>query len=109
MHQHFDLVPLVSLLCIFHDLCCLPPCVPANIFIAHHSILYYSNRVRIHYSSTACAHILLMSSYFNFCDTYSIPLGLGRIFAILVLQFTSPFLIYVYRTSITDPPIPRTM
>jgi len=32
----------------------------------------------MYYPSTACAHILLMSGYFNFCETPTvIPLVLG--------------------------------
>jgi hypothetical protein len=37
-HMNGALDPLVSPYFIFHVFCCLPPCVPANQFLAHYSI-----------------------------------------------------------------------
>ena len=94
--------PLVSLLFIFHVLCCLPPCDSANQFFAHYSISYDSNKVTLHSLNTACVRVLLVSSYIKFCTSYSNPPGLGRIFADLVPLFTLPLLTDVYNTSLVD-------
>jgi len=76
--------PLVSLLFIFHVLCCLPSCDSANQFFAHYSISYDSNKVTLHSLNTACVRDLLVSSYIKFCTRCSNPPGLGRIFADMV-------------------------
>jgi hypothetical protein len=94
--------PLVSLLLIFHVLCCLPPCDSANQFFACYSISYDSNRVQIHSLNAACPHVPLVSSYTKFCASYSTPPCLGRIFAYLVPLFTSPLLTDAYTTYLVD-------
>jgi hypothetical protein len=94
--------PLVSLLLIFHALCCLPPCASANQFPANYSISYDYNIVKIHSLNAACPRIPLVSSYIKFCASYSNSPGFGRIFALLVLLFTSPLLTDVYGTSLCD-------
>ena len=93
---------LVSLLLIFHVLCCLPPCDSANQFFAHYSISYDSNKVTLHSLNTACVRVSLVSSYVKFCTSYSNPPGLGRIFTHLVPLFTLPLLPDVYNTSLVD-------
>jgi len=94
--------PLVSLLLIFHVLCCLPPCDSANQFFTCYSISYDSNRVQIHSLNAACPRFSLVSSYTNFCASYSTPLCLERIFAYLIPLFTSPLLTDVYTTYLVD-------
>ena len=94
--------PLVSLLFIFHVLCCLPPSYSANQFFAHYSISDDCNKVILHSLNTACVRVLLVSSYIKFCTSYSNPLSLGRIFPHLVPLFTFPLLTDVYNTSIID-------
>jgi hypothetical protein len=94
--------PLVSLLFIFHVLCCLPPCYSAHQFFAHYSISYDSNKVTLQSLNTACVRVSLVSSYVKFCTSYSNPPGLGRIFPHLVPLFTFPLLTDVYNTSLID-------
>jgi hypothetical protein len=94
--------PLVSLLLIFHFLCCLPPCDSANQFFAYYSISYDFNRVQIHSLNAACSRVPSVSSYTKFCASYSNRHGFGRIFAHLVPLFTSPLLTDVYTTYLVD-------
>jgi len=96
------LEPLVSLLLIFHVLCCLPPCDSPNQFFAYYSISYDSNRVQIHSLTATFPRVPLVSSYAKFCASYSTPPCLGRIFAYLVPLFTSPLLTDVYTTYLVD-------
>ena len=94
--------PLVSLLLIFHVLCCLPSCDSQNQFFAYYSISYDSNRVQRHSLTAACPPVPLVSSYAKFCVSYTNPPCLGRIFAHLVPLFTSPLLTDVYTTYLVD-------
>ena len=76
--------------------------VPATQFLAHYSISYEFNTVKICSLNAPWVCLLLVSTYLKFCDTYSNPGNVGRIFAILVSPFTLPLFISVHRTSIID-------
>ena len=94
--------PLVSLLLIFHVLCCFPPYDSATQFFACYSVSYDSNRVQIHSLSAACPRLPLVSSYTKFCASYSNPPCFGRIFAHLIPLFTFPLLSDVYTIYLVD-------
>jgi hypothetical protein len=85
--------PLVSLLLIFHVLCCLPPCDSANQFFPYYSVSYDFNRVQIHSLNAACPRVPSVSSYTKFCASYSNPHSLGHILPTWYLYSLPPYLL----------------
>jgi len=94
--------PLVSLLLIFHVLCCLPPCDSDNQLFAYYSISYDSNRVQIHSLNAACPRVSLVSSYTKFCASYTNPPCLRRILPTWYLYSLPPLLTDAYTTYLVD-------